>query len=162
MTSSQEQQDERTIYLYLCDPPENVQNNKQDDDSVIYFEGIIECMLDETCDKFSFFSELKKEEALFMKKTYNDLIEHNNGTYFKYHVLLDALIMYKTFVELVDDSAFGKSILTYCEQFVAYIFKLFRLQSRIVVVLPPNVNWEEDNLSALLNHLLQLSVIQIV
>ncbi|QED40603.1 P18 [Chrysodeixis includens nucleopolyhedrovirus] len=152
---------DKAIYLYLCDMPEGVHNDKADDENVIYFEGIIECFNDEDNDKFCFFSELKKEEALFMKKTFQDLIEHSNGTYCKNHVLIDALIMYKTYAELVDESAFGVNILNYCVDFLTNIFKLFRLQSRIVVIIPTNVDWQQDNLSVLLKHLEDLTIIEI-
>ncbi|QYC92748.1 P18 [Trabala vishnou gigantina nucleopolyhedrovirus] len=153
----------RTIYLYLSDMPEGVQNDKPVDDNVMYFESTIECFEDDTCDKFSVFSALKKEEALFMKKTFYDLLEHNDGAYCKNHVLIDALLMYKTYVELVEESAFGNDILESCVDFITNIFRLFRLQSRIVVVVPPSsVNFEQDNLSALLKHLLNQSIIEIV
>ncbi|AAM09203.1 hypothetical protein [Mamestra configurata nucleopolyhedrovirus A] len=152
---------ERTICLYLSDMPEGVQNDKPDDNDVIYFEGIIECIDDESCHKTSFFSELKKEEALFMKKTFSDLLEHNNGNYCKNHVLIDALIMYKTYVELVDESAFGVNTLNSCVEYLTYLFKLFRLQSRIVIVVPSHVDWQQDSLSALLKHLLNNSIIEI-
>ncbi|QEI03614.1 P18 [Rachiplusia nu nucleopolyhedrovirus] len=152
---------DKTIFLYLSDMPEGLHNDKADDENVIYFEGIIECFNDEENDKFCFFSELKKEEALFMKKTFQDLIEHNNGRYCKNHVLIDALIMYKTYAELVDESAFGVNILHYCVDFLTHIFKLFRLQSRIVVVIPPNINWHQDNLSELLKHLERSTIIEV-
>lgn len=152
---------ENTIYLYLVDMPEGVNNDKPDDNDVVYFGGIIECVDEEACDKFSLLSEIKKEEALFMRKTFNDLLEHNNGNYCKNHVLIDALLMYKTYVELVDDSAFGVNILNYCVEYLTNLFKLFRTQSRIIIVLPSHINWEEDNLSALLKHLLHNSIIEI-
>ncbi|ACO53530.1 p18 [Euproctis pseudoconspersa nucleopolyhedrovirus] len=153
---------ERVICLYLCDMPPGVQNDKPCDDDVMYFENVIECFEDETCDKHSVFASLEKEKALFMKKTFNDIVEHNSGAYCKNHVLIDALLMYKTYVELVDESAFGNEILESCANFVSYIFKLFRLQSKIIVVLPLHINLDQDNLSALLKHLLQFSIIEIV
>nr|ANS70982.1 protein p18 [Lymantria dispar multiple nucleopolyhedrovirus] len=152
----------RTIYLYLGDLPAGVQNDKPDDNQVMYFESIIECFDDESCDKFSFFAALKKEEALFMQKTFNDLLQHNNGVYCKNHVLIDALLMYKTYAELVDESAFGNDILKSCVDLLTYIFRLFRLQSRIVVVVPPPRQRDVDNLSALLKHLSQLSIVELL
>ncbi|ABY65807.1 hypothetical protein [Orgyia leucostigma nucleopolyhedrovirus] len=152
----------RTILLYLCDLPAGVQNDKPVDDHTLYFESVVECIEDETTSKCSVFAEMERQKALFMTKTLYDLIEHNNGTYCKNHVLIDALLMYKTYVELVDDSAFGNNIFKSCTDFVTSLFKVFRLQSKIVIVLPPNVNFEQDNLSALLKHLLQLSIIEIV
>ncbi|ACI47445.1 P18 [Spodoptera eridania nucleopolyhedrovirus] len=152
---------ERTIYLYLVDMPEGVNNDKPDDNDVVYFEGIIESVDDGSCDKLSLLAEIKKAESLLMRKTYNDLLEHNNGNYCKNHVLIDVLLMYKTYVELVDDSAFGVNILKYCVDQLTYIFKLFRIQSRIIIVLPSHINWEEDYLSALLKHLLHNSIIEI-
>lgn len=151
---------EKVIKLYLSDMPDNVQNDKPVDSCTIYFEGVIECFEDDSCDKLSLFATLKREESLFMQKTFFDLLEHNHGNYCKHHVLIDALLMYKTYVELVDDSAFGNDILESCVQFLAHIFKLFRLQSRIVVVL--SYRLPQDNLSTLLNYLVQLSVIEIV
>ncbi|AGR56834.1 ac93 [Hemileuca sp. nucleopolyhedrovirus] len=151
-----------TIYLYLCNMPEGVQNEKPCDENVMYFESVAESFEDDGCDKFSVFATLKKEEALFMKKTFYDILEHNNGTYCKNHVLIDALLMYKTYVELVDESAFGNNILESCVEFIVNIFRLFRLQSKIVVVLPHGIDFEQDNLSALLKHLSQLAIIEIV
>ncbi|ADB84421.1 hypothetical protein [Apocheima cinerarium nucleopolyhedrovirus] len=154
---------EKTIYLYLSDLPADMQNDKRADDDVLYFESVIECFEDDSCDKYSVFATLKKEQALFMKKTFYDLLEHNNGTYCKNHVLIDALLMYKTYVELVDESAFGNDILESCVDFLTNIFKLFRLQSKIIVVASQNINnYNHDNLSELLKHLLQLSIIEIV
>ncbi|ABI35755.1 hypothetical protein [Ectropis obliqua nucleopolyhedrovirus] len=153
---------EKTIYLYLTDMPCNVPNDKPVDDNVMYFESVIECFEDDSCDKYSLFSALEKEKALFMKKTFYDLLEHNNGSFCKNHVLIDALLMYKTYVELVDDSAFGKNILQSCVDFVTYLFKLFRLQSKIVVILPQQLILKQYNLSELLKHLLQLSIIETV
>jgi hypothetical protein len=157
MTAAQE----RTICLYLSNMPEGVHNDKPDDNYVIYFEGIIECIDDDSCHKLSLFSELEKQQALIIKKTYYDLLDHNNGNYCKNHVLIDALIMYKTYVELVDESAFGVNTLNSCVELLTYIFKLFRLQSRIVIVVPSHVDWQQDNLSALLKHLLHNSIIEI-
>jgi hypothetical protein len=153
--------DEKTIYLYLFDLPEGTHDDKPNDDDVVYFGGVIESIDDQSCDKLSMLAELKKEESLFMRKTFNDLLEHNNGNYCKNHVLIDALLMYKTYVELVDESAFGLNILNYCVDYLTNLFKLFRLQSRIIIVLPSNINWKEDNLSALLKHLLDNSIVEI-
>jgi Protein of unknown function (DUF682) len=155
-------QNEKVIYLYLSDMPPGVNNDKPEEDNVIYFEGIIESVDDQSCDKLSLLAELKKEEALFMKKTFNDLLEHTHGCYCKNHVLIDALLMYKTYAELVDESAFGVNIVESCAQYITHIFKLFRLQSRIIVVLPTHVDWQQDNLSVLLKYLLNLSIIEIV
>ncbi|AHH82659.1 P18 [Buzura suppressaria nucleopolyhedrovirus] len=153
---------EKTIHLYLRDLPPGVQNDKPVDDKIIYFENIIECVEeDNVCDKYSVLAALKQEQALFMEKTVSDLVMHNNGNYCNNHVLIDALLMYKTYVELVDESAFGHDIQKSCVEFLEYLFKLFRLQSKIVVNLPNDVNFEQDNLSVLLKHLLQLSIIEI-
>ncbi|AUV65351.1 hypothetical protein [Alphabaculovirus myunipunctae] len=153
---------ERTIFLHVADMPKDVNNDKPNDDDVLYFEGIIECIDDEQCDKFSIVSEMKKEEALIIKKTLKDLLEHNNGNYCKNHVLIDVLIMYKTYVELVDESAFGVNLLKSCVDIVTNLFKLFRLQSRVVIVVPSRASWQQDSLSTLFNHLLNHSIIEIV
>ncbi|AGE89934.1 hypothetical protein SlsnVgp079 [Spodoptera littoralis nucleopolyhedrovirus] len=157
----QQQEQRRTLNLFLGEPPANVENDKCDDDDVIYFEGVIESLTDDERDKHSCFSEIKKEEALLMKKAYFDLMYHSAGNYYKYHTLLDALLMYKTCVELIDDSAWSANVIESCETFVTFMFRLFGLFNRIVVVVPANVNWEEDNLSALLKQLSQLSIITI-
>ncbi|UOQ18868.1 P18 [Olene mendosa nucleopolyhedrovirus] len=159
---SDERAEQRTIYLYLGDLPNGIQNDKPDDNNVMYFESIIECFDDESCDKFSFFAALKKEEALFMQKTFNDLLEHSNGVYCKNHVLIDALLMYKTYAELVDESAFGNDILKSCVDLLTNIFRLFRLQSKIVVVVPRDAGANLDNLGALLKHLEQFSLVEVI
>jgi hypothetical protein len=154
---------ERIIYLYLSDLPADMQNDKRADDDVLYFESVIECFEDDSCDKYSVFASLIKEQALFMKKIYNDISEHNNGTYCKNHVLIDALVKYKTYVELVDESAFGNDILESSVDFLINIFKLFRLQSKIIVVSSQNINsYNHDNLSEVLKHMSQLSIIEFV
>ncbi|AKR17310.1 P18 [Urbanus proteus nucleopolyhedrovirus] len=152
---------DKTVRLYLCDMPDGVTNDKIEDDNVIYFEGIIECFDDETCNKFSFFSELKKEEALFMRKMFYDLLEYNNGNFCKNHVLIDALIMYKTYAELIDESAFGNNILESCVDFITNLFRIFRLNARILVVLSNRIDYSQDNLSALLKHLSQHCLIEV-
>ncbi|AUA60309.1 P18 [Operophtera brumata nucleopolyhedrovirus] len=151
-----------TIQLFLF-TPHDVENDKPDyGNDTIYFEAINESVFDASCDKYSLFAELKKEEALFMKKTYDDLVHYFNGNFYKNHVLLDALVMYKTNIEEhVDNTAFGKNILDYCENFIVSLFQLFRLQSKIIVLLPRNHNLDEDNLSALLKRLSDQSIIQI-
>ncbi|AAR28863.1 ORF99 [Leucania separata nucleopolyhedrovirus] len=149
------------LNLYLGDPPKNLVNDKCDDCDVIYFEGIIESLTNSSCDKLSCFVEMKREEALLMKKACIDLKKHSSGNFFKYHALLDALLMYKTCVDLIDDSAWAANVLESCETLVTYMFKLFTDRSQIVVIIPPEVNYQEDNLSALLNHLLQQSIISL-
>ncbi|AKC91684.1 ac93 [Lambdina fiscellaria nucleopolyhedrovirus] len=149
------------LYLHLCDLPPNVRNDKPDDGDVIYFESLIECFEDTDCDKYSFFDTQTKELALFMKKLYYDLRHHNRGNYCKNHVLIDALLMYKTYLELVNDSAFGHNLFDSCIGFVTNIFKIFSLHSRIVLVVPPGAGLEVDNLSKLLEHLLQQSIVEI-
>lgn len=139
--------------------PDNVCVNKDDDDPIIYFENIKELLTDSQCDKYSFFAELKQEQALFIKKVYKHLLFKNEGVFNKHHVLFDALIMYKTYVQLVDESAFGVNVINYCEQFITGIFEIFNLGSKIIVIVPNN--WETDNLSVLLNHLHSLNLIRI-
>ncbi|AKN81043.1 P18 [Lonomia obliqua multiple nucleopolyhedrovirus] len=157
----------KAVVLYLCQaPPATIIAtgngggvNDNDDEPTIYFENIKECLTDDHCDKYSYFAELKHEQALFMKKTYKHLICKNEGHYIKNHVLFDAMIMYKTYVQLVDESAFGSNVLNYCEQFITALFEIFTLNSKIVVCVPGN--WESDNLSVLLKHLHSLNLIAI-
>ncbi|AXS67738.1 p18 [Cryptophlebia peltastica nucleopolyhedrovirus] len=151
----------KTINLFLHDMPPGVQNDKEIDENVIFFDGVIECVEDDHTDKYCALAECEKINALLMQKIVVDLLENSNGNYCKNHVLIDSLLMYKTYVELVDESAFGENFLESCVLHITSIFKLFRAQSRIVVLLPSNINWKQDNLSALLKHLLQLSLIEI-
>ncbi|AGA16244.1 p18 protein [Thysanoplusia orichalcea nucleopolyhedrovirus] len=153
----------KTVVLYLCQAPATttlyVSGDTEADEPIIYFENIRECLTDDQCDKFTYFSEIKQEQALFMKKLYKHLVLKNEGAFNKHHVLFDAMIMYKTYVQLVDESAFGSNVLNYCEQFITAIFEIFTLGSKIVVAVPPN--WENDNLSVLLKHLHNLNLIGI-
>lgn len=153
----------KTIVLYLCQAPATaslyVSADTDADEPIIYFENITECLTDDECDKFTYFAELKQEQALFMKKVYKHLVLKNEGAFNKHHVLFDAMIMYKTYVHLVDESAFGSNVINYCEQFITAIFEIFTLSSKIVVAVP--VNWENDNLSVLLKHLHNLNLIGI-
>nr|AFS51943.1 DekiORF65 [Dendrolimus kikuchii nucleopolyhedrovirus] len=155
---------DKTVVLYLCRAPATVslsgaRDNDDLDEPTIYFENIKECLTDDRCDKLSYFAELKQEQALFMKKVYKHLVCKNAGAFNRHHVLFDAMIMYKTYVQLVDESAFGSNVLHYCEQFITAIFEIFTLSSKIVVVVPDN--WENDNLSVLLKHLLSLNLIRV-
>ncbi|USC25936.1 p18 [Palpita vitrealis nucleopolyhedrovirus] len=153
----------KTIVLYLCQVPSLAtltSNGDADaDEPAIYFETIKECLDNNQCDKFACFAEVKQEQALFMKKTYKHLVLKNEGAYNKNHVLFDAMIMYKTYVELVDETAFGSNVLNYCVQFITAIFEIFTLSSKIVVAVPND--WKNDNLSVLLKHLYDLNLIQI-
>ncbi|ACF05359.1 hypothetical protein [Adoxophyes orana nucleopolyhedrovirus] len=152
----------KVINLFLQNMPAGIQNDKLDDENVIYFDGVIECIEDQQTDKFCALAECEKIKALLMQKILIDLVENSNGNYCKNHVLIDLLLMYKTYIELVDESAFGINFLESCFLYITSVFKLFRTQSRIVLILPSNINWEQDNLSALLKHLLQFSLIEIV
>ncbi|AVA31150.1 p18 [Oxyplax ochracea nucleopolyhedrovirus] len=150
----------KSITLYLGEIPPTVSlYNDNDDEPVIYFENIKECLTDDRCDKFTYFAEIKQEQALFLKKLYKHLILKNEGAFNRHHVLFDAMIMYKTYVQLVDESAFGTNVLNYCEQFITGVFEIFTLSSTIVVHVPNN--WENDNLSVLLKHLHGLNLIVI-
>jgi hypothetical protein len=160
----------KKIYLYLCKPPPNVLINTAvvtaatvndvDNDPVIYFENIKECLTDDRCDKYAYFAELKQQQALFMQKICNHLICKNNGNFVKDHVLFDALIMYTTYATLIDESAFGINVLNSCEQFIAHLFRIFVLSGVVIVTIVPT-NWENDNLSVLLKHLYSLGLIKI-
>ncbi|AUR45088.1 P18 protein [Spilosoma obliqua nucleopolyhedrosis virus] len=152
----------KLVRLYLCPVPSSVALNVSDadaDEPMIYFENIKECLTDASCDKLTYFAELKQEQALFMKKLYKHMVLKNDGAYNKHHVLFDLMVMYKTYVQLADESAFGSNVLHYCEQFITGAFEVFGLGSRIVVLVPPG--WENDNLSVLLKHLHGLNLIAI-
>jgi len=136
----------------------NVDSNDSDE-PIIYFENIKECLTDDSCDKYAYFAENKQEQAAFMEKLYNHLVLKNEGVYNRNHVLFDTMIMYKTYVKLFDDSAFGSNVLKYCRDYIISIFKIFTLSSKIGVVVP--VNWENDNLSVLLKELYSLNLIDI-
>lgn len=151
-----------TCVLYLCDMPSGMQNGKPDDNNPIYFEGVTESLdVESGCDRYSLLAEHLKLEALFIGKLYYDLLHYNSGNYCRNHVLIDALRKYKTYVDLVDNSAFGVNVLDSCVQTIVHYFKMFKLQSRIVVMLPQALDWEKDNLSALLKRLLELDIIEI-
>lgn len=140
--------------LYLCPVPPSVALSVGDadaDEPMIYFESITECLTDASHDKLTYFAELKQEQALFMKKLYRHMVLKGDGAYNRHHVLFDLMVMYKTYVQLADESAFGSNVLQYCEQFITGAFEIFGLASRVTVLVPPA--WENDNLSVLLKHL---------
>ncbi|AAQ91732.1 unknown [Choristoneura fumiferana DEF multiple nucleopolyhedrovirus] len=152
----------KTVRLFLCPVPSSAALTVGDaafDEPIIHFENIKECLTDASCDKMTYFAELKQEQALFMKKLYRHMVLKSDGNYNKHHVLFDLMIMYKTYVQLADESAFGSNVLNYCEQFITGAFELFGLGSRIEVLVPPG--WENDNLSVLLKHLHGLNLIAI-
>lgn len=153
---------DKVVQLYLCHVPTSVTLSVSDadaDEPMIYFENIMECFTDASCDKLTYFAELKQEQALFMKKLFNHLSCKSNGIYNKHHVLFDLMVMYKTYVELTDESAFGSNVLNSCVEFIVGAFQVFNLFSRVVVLVPPG--WENDNLSVLLKHLHNLNLIAI-
>ncbi|AGR57098.1 P18 [Choristoneura rosaceana nucleopolyhedrovirus] len=153
---------DKVVRLYLCQVPPSVALSVDDadaDEPMIYFENITECLTDASCDKLTYFAELKQEQALFMKKLYKHMVLKSDGAYNKHHVLFDLMVMYKTYVQLADESAFGSNVLHYCEQFITGAFEVFGLGSRVVVLVPPG--WENDNLSVLLKHLHSLNLIAI-
>ncbi|QDL57037.1 P18 [Dione juno nucleopolyhedrovirus] len=152
----------KTVRLYLCPAPPSAVVSVCDadaDEPIIHFENIKELLTDASCDKLAYFAELKQEQALFMKKLYRHMVLKSDGAYTKHHVLFDLMVMYKTYVQLADESAFGSNVLHYCEQFITGAFEVFGLGSRIAVVVP--LGWENDNLSVLLKHLHGLNLITI-
>ncbi|AAK85645.1 hypothetical protein [Epiphyas postvittana nucleopolyhedrovirus] len=152
----------KTVRLFLCPVPSGIAlsiNDADADEPIIYFENIKECLGDASCDKLTYFAELKQEQALFIKKLYKHMVLKNDGVYNKHHVLFDLMVMYKTYVQLADESAFGSNVLKYCEDFITGAFELFSLGSRIAVSVP--LGWENDNLSVLLKHLHGLNLLTI-
>ncbi|AQQ80361.1 P18 [Betabaculovirus altermyunipunctae] len=133
----------RVLNLYTFKPT-NVSNDSVDDEVEFMMQGLLECLDSDTADKHACFLELKREQALLMQKVTNDFKNHLQGTYFRNHVLLDALVLYRKYVtEFGDSSAFGQECVSLCVDIVYSVYELFGCASDIVVNVKQGTNTDD-------------------
>lgn len=123
----------RVLNLYTF-KPNNVSNDNVEDEVEFMLQGLVESLESDTTDKYACFIELKREQALIMQKVAHDFKHYLQGTYFRNHVLLDSLALYKKYTtEFGDSSAFGRECVALCVEIVFSVFELFGCASEIVV-----------------------------
>ncbi|AER41513.1 P18 [Epinotia aporema granulovirus] len=97
-------------------------------------QGLSEALQDDTKSKLACFLELKREEVVLIKKVHDNLLNKCNGDYYKNHVLLDVLVLYKKYSEEYgDDTAFGQECVSLSRELVISAFSLFNNATDIVV-----------------------------
>lgn len=136
-------------------------NDESDDHSEMYIQGIVESLVDTSKDKLACFLELKREEVVLFEKFSKDLQNSIEGNYYRNHVLLDVLVMYKKYnSEFGDDSAFGREVVKLSLDLVCSLYETFSCATKIVVFVESNVN-PQDDFYVLLRYLTSCKYIQL-
>lgn len=150
----------RVLNLYTFKPT-NVSNDSVEDDVEFMLQGLVESLDSDNTDKHACFLELKREQTLLLQKMSNDFRYHLQGTYYRNHVLLDVLVMYKKYVdEFADASAFGRECVAMCVEIVYSVFEMFTCASEIVVNVQQGIN-TNDTVYVLLEGLQSSSLVRI-
>lgn len=149
-----------TLNLYTFRP--NVLcDDENDDRSELYIQGIVEAFTDNNKDKLACFLEIKREEVLLFERFSKNLQHNTTGHYYRNHVLLDVLVMYKKYiVEFGDESAFGREVVKLCLDLVCSLYETFSCITDIVVFVEGNINTEDD-FYVLLNYLSNCNYIKL-
>lgn len=120
----------------------------------LYIQGIVESLNDDTKDKLACFLEIKREEVLLFEKFGRDLRNNIEGSFYRNHVLLDALVMFKKYsVEFGDDSAFGREVVKLSLDLVCGLYETFSCAANKIVVYVESDSSPEDEFSVLLRYL---------
>ncbi|AAS82656.1 ORF82 [Agrotis segetum granulovirus] len=141
-----------TLNLYTFKP--NVLClDESDEREEMYIQGIVEAVENQSCDKLACFLELKKEQVLLLKRLSDHILNRTSGNYFRNHVLLDVLVMYKKYnEEFGEDTAFGNECAQLCLEIVQLMYELFSCTTNIVVLIESEAD-PEDEINLLLAHL---------
>nr|ANY57594.1 PlxyGVORF75 protein [Plutella xylostella granulovirus] len=149
---------DRVLNLYtfrpkcLCDDL----NNSRDE---FLIQGVIESIKEK--DNYACFLELKKEQLFLLKKLANNLLNDAAGNYFKNHVLLDVLDLYKKYItEYGSSSAFGKDCVNLCMEIVYTTYELFSCTTTIIVFIDTTAD-PADDIIALLQFLNDCNLIKL-
>jgi|WetSurMetagenome_2_1015567.scaffolds.fasta_scaffold18666_3 hypothetical protein len=128
----------------------------------LYIQGIVEALNDNAKDKLACFLEIKREEVLLFEKFSRDLRNGTEGSFYRNHVLLDALVMYKKYsVEFGDDSAFGRELVKLSLDLVCSLYETFSCAvDKIVIYVESDTN-PEDEFNVLLRYLESCKYIQL-
>lgn len=142
-----------TLNLYTF-RPNFACNDEGDECAELYIQGIVEALNDNAKDKLACFLEIKREEVLLFEKFSRDLRNNTEGSFYRNHVLLDALVMYKKYsVEFGDDSAFGRELVKLSLELVCSLFETFSCAADKIVVYVESDSNPEDEFNVLLRYL---------
>ncbi|ABQ52025.1 hypothetical protein SlGVgp082 [Spodoptera litura granulovirus] len=143
---------DRVLNLYTFKPKHVINNNnKEEENAEIMVQGVIEAI--DSKDNHACFVELKKEQSLIMRKQNHDFANHCTGHFFRNHVLLDVLVLYKKYVqEFGNTSAFGKECVNACLDIVCCMYELFSFIADINVYVRADTD-PDDDLFILLTYL---------
>ncbi|ABC61207.1 unknown [Choristoneura occidentalis granulovirus] len=145
-----------SLNLYTYIPSPNVICNDDIDSTKNFFiQGIIEALNDDSKSKFAILLEMKREQSVLLKRLKHDLLHHNNGNYYKNHILLDILSLFSVYCDEFDniESAFDIDLKVLCQEIVCTLFELFNCVTDITVYLKADLN--DDNVIVILLHELQ-------
>ncbi|QBQ01634.1 p18 [Hyphantria cunea granulovirus] len=140
----------RVLNLYTF-KPNFVCDDTNEERCEFFVQALVEAM--ETGDSLAWFIELKREQVWLMQKLSRDLIERTDGNYYRNHVLLDVLDIYKKYVDQFGNgSAFGTDCIELCHKLALTLFELFACATKIVVFMEVDRD-PNDVLTMLLQHL---------
>ncbi|ACZ63563.1 PrGVORF77 [Pieris rapae granulovirus Wuhan] len=152
-----------TLNLYTFKPSANTICDDEIDKSNFFLQGVLEALQDNTKSKFACFLELKREQNLLLEKLKHDLINNNNGNFYRNHVLLDVLNLYKLYCEefTEEETAFDGEVIKLCYNMVLVLFELFSCTTNIVVFVKSTANYD-DIIARALQSLQELGYITII
>ncbi|AAM70282.1 hypothetical protein [Phthorimaea operculella granulovirus] len=152
------------LNLYTYNPPrDTVCDDLHNEKSPFLLQGVLEALHEPNKSKMACFLELKREQRLMLYKLRQDLVENCHGTFYRHHILLDLLNMYKMYRDEFDDdtSAFDLGVCEICLDMVHTVFELFQCATDIFVFVESSAN-ENDIIYELLNGLSERKIISIV
>lgn len=139
-----------------------------DDDAQPFFiQGLMESLQDNTKNKLACFLELKREQTMLIEKIKNDLLTKRTGNFYRNHVLLDVLGLYKSYREELfpdaEGSSFDMEMSRLCADMVYCVFELFSCACEsIIVFMRHTANEKDDVLVGMLNALDQMGSVKLI
>lgn len=114
--------------------PNLVCDDSADDCQDFFIQGVMEALNDERKSKEACFLEIKREEALLLQKLARDLLDRTAGSFYRNHVLLDSLSLYRKYCEeFGDETAFGTECVRLSGEASVAVFELFSCATEVVV-----------------------------
>ncbi|AKN80808.1 P18 [Diatraea saccharalis granulovirus] len=152
-----------SLSLYTYKP--SGANNVVDEETPLFIQGIIESINDRTKSKMACFLEMKREQMLIFERLKNDLLNKRSGDFYRNHILLDMLSLYKTYsVEFSDEtSSFDREVLKVCADMTYFAFELFSYVCKsITIFVRHSVTEDDDVLLTFLKRLNDTDVVVLI
>ncbi|AGQ20338.1 hypothetical protein CaLGV080 [Clostera anastomosis granulovirus A] len=152
-----------TLQLYTFRPSTKTSCDDRHDTDEFYIQGVVESLHDEGKSKHACFLELKREQTVLLKRLGRDLIENVDGSFYRNHVLLDALKLYGLYSEEFDDvtSAFDVDVMNSTRETVTLLFDLFGHATNVVVYVSSTA-CGDDKIVKLLEELQDMGAVTLI